>query len=99
MASVRPILPLISLYATFREYPSIYLFSDLVAVFPAFTSIGAISPSFSIRNSSTELSDASETVDDLLKIQSLFGETFNKINVKQEKINKYLKGLHFSITK
>ena len=48
---------------------------------------------------STELSDSSETVDDLLKIQSLFGETFNKINVKQEKINKYLKGLHFAITK
>ena len=47
---------------------------------------------------STELSDSSETVDDLLKIQSVFGETFDKINVKQEKLNRYLKGLLFAIT-
>ena len=47
---------------------------------------------------STELSDSSETVDDLMKIQSVFGETFYKINVKQEKLNRYLKGLLFAIT-
>ena len=38
---------------------------------------------------STELSDSSKTVNDLLKIKSVFGETFDKINVKQEKLNRY----------
>ena len=46
---------------------------------------------------SLKLSDDDETVSDLLTIQTTFGEKFDKVNVKQEILNKYLKELPFAI--
>ena len=54
--SAIPTLPPISLIAIDGEKFSINESSDLVAAFPALTSIGITSPSFSIMNSSSELS-------------------------------------------
>lgn len=49
--------------------------------------------------SSLLISDDDETVEDLIKLQSIFGDQFITANVKQEKLNKYLKGIKFTITK
>ena len=46
-----------------------------------------------------ELSQDDEIKNDLLKIQKAFGEEFIYSNVKQEKLNKYLKSIKFAITK
>lgn len=51
-----PILLLINLKAIEGENSLINPFSDFVASFPAFTSIGITSPFFSITNSSSKLS-------------------------------------------
>ena len=50
-------------------------------------------------NVTTTLSERNETVEDLLKIQKHFGTEFPYANVKQENLNKYLKGIRFAITK
>lgn len=47
---------------------------------------------------SLELSDDDETITDLLTIQSVFGNNFDKINVKLEMLNKYLYDIKFAIT-
>ena len=49
--------------------------------------------------SSLLISDDDETVEDLIKLQSIFGDQFITANVKQENLNKYLKGIKFTITK
>lgn len=46
-----------------------------------------------------ESKERNEIYEDLLKIQETFGEKFNYVNVKQEKLNKYLKSIKFAITK
>lgn len=48
--------------------------------------------------SSLLLSDNDETIEDLLKIQNIFGGQFIPVNVKQEILNKYLKSIRFAIT-
>lgn len=44
------------------------------------------------------LSGNDETIEDLLKIQNIFGGQFINVNVKQEVLNKYLKSIRFAIT-
>lgn len=43
--------------------------------------------------------DDNEIYNDLIEIQKIFGNKFDYINVKQEKLNQYLKKIKFAITK
>ena len=49
--------------------------------------------------SSLLISDNNETIEDLIKLQNIFGGQFIHANVKQENLNKYIKSINFAITK
>lgn len=49
--------------------------------------------------SSLLISDNYETIEDLIKLQNVFGGQFIHANIKQENLNKYLKSIKFAITK
>ena len=49
--------------------------------------------------SSLLISDNNETIEDLIKLQNIFGGQFIRANVKQENLNKYIKSINFAITK
>lgn len=48
---------------------------------------------------SLKLSDDNEVVNDIINIQKMYNSKFDYINVRQEDLNKHLKGLKFAITK
>ena len=49
--------------------------------------------------SSLLISDNYETIEDLIKLQNVFGGQFIHANIKQENLNKYLKSIKYAITK